>query len=65
MSTIALNLYESVIPEKTYNIIGTGLDNTLYNKQDIILAGTAGADINLFASFNGNNALMKKFKSSG
>ena len=65
MSTIALNLYESVIPEKTYNIIGTGLDNTLYNKQDIILAGTAGADINLFASFNGNNALMKKFKSWG
>lgn len=65
MSTIALNLYESVIPEKTYNIIGTGLDNTLYDKQDIILAGTAGADINLFASFNGNNALMKKFKSWG
>ena len=25
MSTIALNLYESVIPEKTYNIIGTVL----------------------------------------
>lgn len=65
MSTIALDLYESVIPEKTYNIIGTGLDNTLYDKQDIILAGTAGADINLFASFNGNNALMKKFKSWG
>lgn len=65
ISTMILQIYESIVSPQTYEILGTGIESDAYDYQDVILQAGIGAEANLFASFDGDNVLLKKFKEWG
>lgn len=64
MSTICLKLYEAVVSDKTFEILGTDMNNKNYNYQDIKLEGNIEGDINVLASL-GNSGLAKRLTAMG
>lgn len=64
ISTLVLKLYEALVDDDVYEILGTGISSDEYDYQDVILQVDVGAEANIFAELS-DNKLFEKFKEWG